>query len=136
MQKSSFVDVCLVSKYASGFRNSHWCSVEKVVLKYFAIFTGKYLYWNLFLTKLQAISRIRTEYKYLSVLVSFRIQSECGEKIEKKNYGSFCSLWLYLLISIMKRYTERCALQLYCTSLIYMNSKSKVTENIFNLQGW
>ena len=80
LQKSSFVDVCLVSKYASGFRNSHWCSVEKVALKNFAIFTGKHLHWSLFLTKLQAISRIRTEKKYLYVLVSFPIQSECGEK--------------------------------------------------------
>ena len=84
MQKSSFVDVFLVSKYASGFRNSHRCSVEKVVLKIFAIFTGKHWCWSLFLTKLQVISRIRTEYEYLSVLVSFRIQSKCGEKIEKK----------------------------------------------------
>ena len=64
------------------------------------------------LTKLQAISRIWTEYEYLSVLVSFRIQSECGKKTEKKNCGSFRSLWLQLLISIMKRCTEQCALQL------------------------
>ena len=53
----------------------------------------------------------------------------------KKNCGS-CSLWLRLLIAIMQRCTEQCALHLYCTSLIYVHSKSKVTENIFNLQEW
>ena len=59
------------------------------------------------------------------------------EKRLKKNiWGSFRSLWLWLLIAIMKRWAERCALQLYCTSLIYVHSKSKVTENIFNLQAW
>ena len=38
----------------------------------------------------------------------------------------------------MKRCAERCALQLHCTSLIYIyiHPKSKVTENIFNLQEW
>ena len=54
----------------------------------------------------------------------------------EKNCGSFRSLWLWLLIAIMQRCIERCALQLYCTSLIYVHSKSKVTENIFNLQEW
>ena len=54
----------------------------------------------------------------------------------EKNCGSFRSLWLWLLIAIMKRCAERCALQLYYTSLIYVHSKSKVTENIFNLQEW
>ena len=55
------------------------------------------------------------------------------EKNWKKNCGSFRSLWLWLL---MKRCTERCALQLYWTSLIYVHSKSRVTENILNLQEW
>ena len=36
----------------------------------------------------------------------------------------------------MKRCTEQYTLQLYCTSLIYVHSKSKVTENIFNFQEW
>ena len=54
----------------------------------------------------------------------------------KKICGSFRSLWLCLLITSMQRCTEQCALQLYCTSLIYVHSKSKVTENIFNLQEW
>ena len=36
----------------------------------------------------------------------------------------------------MKRCAERRALQLHCTSLIYVHSKSKVPENIFNLQEW
>ena len=54
----------------------------------------------------------------------------------KKICGSFRSLWLCLLIASMQRCTEQCALQLYCTSLIYVHSKSKVTENIFNLQEW
>ena len=54
LQKSSLVDVCLVSKYVSGLRDSHRYSVEKAVLKIFAIFTGKHLCQNLFLTKLQA----------------------------------------------------------------------------------
>ena len=54
----------------------------------------------------------------------------------KKNCGNFLSLWLWLLIAIMKRCAEPCALQLYCTSLIYVHSKSKVTENIFNLLEW
>ena len=54
----------------------------------------------------------------------------------KKICGSFRPLWLCLLIASMQRCTEQCALQLYCTSLIYVHSKSKVTENIFNLQEW
>ena len=32
------------------------CSIKKVVLENFAIFTGKHLYWNVFLIKLPAIS--------------------------------------------------------------------------------
>ena len=32
--------------------------------------------------------------------------------------GCFCLIWLWLLIAIMKRCAERCALQLYRTSLI------------------
>ena len=39
------------------------------------------------------------------------------------------SLWLCVLIAIVKRCAEPCALQLYCTSLIYVHSKSKVTES-------
>ena len=36
-------------------RNSHQkCSEKKIVLKNFAIFSGKHLCWSLFLTKLQA----------------------------------------------------------------------------------
>ena len=36
-------------------RSSHQrCSIEKPVLKNFVIFTGKQLYWSLFLVKLQA----------------------------------------------------------------------------------
>ena len=36
----------------------------------------------------------------------------------RKNFcGCFRFIWLWLLISIMKRYAERCALQLYHTSL-------------------
>ena len=70
-------------------------------------------------------------YQYLSV---FGLNA--GKKIKKKNCGSFRSLWLWLLIAIMKRCAERCALQLYCTFLTYVHSKSKVTENIFNLQEW
>ena len=81
-------------------------------------------------------SCIRTEYKYLSILISFHIQSECRKKTGKKNCDSFCSLWLWLLLAIMKRCTKWCALQLYCTSLIYLHLKSKVTENIFNHQEW
>ena len=54
----------------------------------------------------------------------------------KKNCGSFHSLWLWLLIAIMKRCAEPSALQLHCTSLIYVNSNSKVTENIFNFLEW
>ena len=98
MQKSSFVDVCLVSKYASGFRNSHQCSVEKAVLKNFAILTGKHLCWSL-LIKLQAISCIQTEYEYLSVLVSFHIQSKCRGKNEKKK-----KKWLLLLFMAVVTY--------------------------------
>ena len=51
------------------------------------------------------------------------------KKIEKiENCGSFSFLWLWLLIAIMKRCSEQCALQLYCTSLMYIHSKSKVTK--------
>ena len=54
----------------------------------------------------------------------------------KKNCDSYRSLWLWLLIAIMERFAEPCALQLHCTSLIYVHSKSKVTEKIFNLLEW
>ena len=38
---------CIIS------RNNHWkCSVKKAVLKNFANFTGKHLFWSLFLIKL------------------------------------------------------------------------------------
>ena len=115
MQKSFLVDVWLVSKYASGFRNSHRCSVEKAVLKHFAIFTRKHLCWSLFSIKLQAFFP-HSDW----IRVSLCIQSKCGKTIEKKNCGYFHSLWLWLLTAITKRCAERCALQLYCTSLIYI----------------
>ena len=54
----------------------------------------------------------------------------------EKNCGSFRSLWLWRLIAIMKRCAKTCTLQLYSTSLIYVHSKSKVTENICNLLEW
>ena len=54
----------------------------------------------------------------------------------KRKYGFFRSLWLWLLIAIMKRCAEPCALQLHCTSLICLHSKSEVTENIFNFLEW
>ena len=61
-------------------------------------------------------------------------------KNKQTNCGYFCSLWLWPFTAIMKRCTERCTFELYCTSLIYIYiyiySKSKVTENIFNLQEW
>ena len=131
MQKSSLVEIWLVSKYAFEFRNSHWFSVEKTVLNNFAIFTGKLLCWILFLTKLQAFFS-HSDW----IRVSYCIQFWCGKKFWKKNCGSFRSLWLWLLIAIMKISTEWCALQLYWTSLIHVHSKSRVTENIFNLQEW
>ena len=118
LQKSSLVDVWLVSKYAFGFRNSHRCSVEKVFLKHFANYSAFELKTSISL------------YQYLSVF-----SLNVGKKM-KKNCGFFCFLWLWLLITIMKRCVEQCALELYCTSLLYVHSKSKVTENIFNLQEW
>ena len=67
LQKSSLVDVWLVSKYASGFRNSHRCSVEKAVLKHFAIFTGNTCVGVSFQQSCKSSSRIRIECEYLSV---------------------------------------------------------------------
>ena len=107
--KSSLVDVWLVSKYASGSRNSHRCSVEKAFLKHFAIFSGKHLFWSLFLTKLQAFFP-HSDW----IRVSLCIQSKWGKKIEKK-CGYFRSLWLWLPTAVTKKCSERCALQLYCT---------------------
>ena len=41
-------------------KSSHWrCSIKKVVLKNFAIFTGKHLCWSTFLIKLQACNFIK-----------------------------------------------------------------------------
>ena len=112
MQKSYLTDIWMVSKYTSGFRNSHQCSIEKTVLKHFANYSP---------------FKLNTSTSPYSVWMQ--------EKIEKK-CGSFCSLWLWQLIAIMKRCSEWCTLQFYCSSLIYVHSKSKVTENIFNLQEW
>ena len=48
------------------------------------------------------------------------------EKLHRRKilYGCFSSLWLQLLIAIMKRYAERCALQLYRTSLCLIKDES------------
>ena len=43
----------------------------------------------------------------------------------EKKWGSFHSLWLWLLIAIMNRCAERCPLQLYRISLIYVRFKIK-----------
>ena len=104
------------------FRNSHRCSVEKTVLKYFAIFTGNTSVGVSFQQSCRPSSHIRTEYESLSVYIQFK----CGEKIEKKKKcGYFRSLWLWLLTAIMKKCAERCALQLYCTSSIYIYIQNK-----------
>ena len=43
-----------ISKFCKKLRSSHQkCSIKKAVLKNFTIFTGKYLYWSLFLIKSQ-----------------------------------------------------------------------------------
>ena len=134
MQKSSLVDVWLVSKYASGFRNSRQCSVEKAVLKHSAIFTGKHLCWSLFLTNLQAFFP-HSDW----IWVSLHIQSKCRKKLKKKKkivatfvlYG--CGYLLLLQKDAQNNAHYNCIVPLY---YIYIHSKSKVTENIFNLQEW
>ena len=51
------------------YRSSHWrCYVKQGVLKNFANFTGKHLYWSLFLRKLQAL---------LLVTIKKRLQHKC-----------------------------------------------------------
>ena len=80
LHKSSLVDVLLVSKYASGFRNSHPCSVEKAVLKHdFANFLAFELNTSISLY-------------YLSVF-----SLNVGKKLKKK-------LWLILFFVAVATY--------------------------------
>ena len=52
--RTKSIDASAVSLALIGLRSSHLsCSIEKTVLKNFAIFTGKHLCWSLFLIKLQ-----------------------------------------------------------------------------------
>ena len=52
--RTKSIDAIAVSLALIGLRSSHLsCSIEKTVLKNFAIFTGKHLCWSLFLIKLQ-----------------------------------------------------------------------------------
>ena len=104
MQKNSLIDVWLASKFTSGIRNNHRCSVEKAVLKNFVMFTGKHLCWSLFLTKLQAFL---PHSDWTRVSLCIRI-SPYPIWMREKNW----------------------------TSLIYVHSKSKLIENIYNLQEW
>ena len=46
---------CVEQINPKTFRSSHLrCSIKEAVLKNFAIFTGKHMFWNLFLIKLEA----------------------------------------------------------------------------------
>ena len=111
-------------------------SVEKAVLKNFAIFTKKTPCWTLFITKLQAFFQ-HSDWKWVSLYIRISPYSVwMREKNWKKNCGTICSLWLWLVIAIVKECAERCRLQWYCTSVMNVHSKSKVTENISNLQEW
>ena len=40
--------------------------------------------------------------------------------LKKIFFDCFLLIWLWLFIAIMKRWAEQCALQLYCTSLIFV----------------
>ena len=84
MQKGSLLDVWLVFKCASGFRNSHWCSLEKAVLKNFAILGGKHMRCSLILTKLQAFFLV------------FSLNAK--KKLKKKK------MWLLLFLMLVATY--------------------------------
>ena len=101
MQKSSLVDVCLVSKYASGFRDSHRYSAEKAVLKknFRNIYRKTPMLEPFFSQSCRPFSCIRTEYEYLSVSVSLCIQSECGKRpatLSKRASNTSFFLWILL----------------------------------------
>ena len=59
------------SVYYGQIESSHRCSIAKSVLKNFAIFTGKFLCWSLFWTKLQACNFLkkRLQHRYFPVNV-------------------------------------------------------------------
>ena len=50
---------------------------------------------------------------FLTIVIMVREQFYRGKIL----CGYFCFVWLQLFLAIIKRYTERCVLQLYCTSL-------------------
>ena len=55
--KAAILALCCSKFKNSIFRSSHQtCSMKKAVLKNFAIFTGKYLSWNIFLIILRALA--------------------------------------------------------------------------------
>ena len=50
-----FTAKMIVKVRIMGIKSSHWmCSMKKAIFKNFAIFTGKHLFWSLFLIKLHA----------------------------------------------------------------------------------
>ena len=54
---------------------------------------------------------------FLTILIMVTMQFFSREVL----CGSFRFIWMWLLITIVKRYTEGCTLQLYCTSLKLMS---------------
>ena len=112
MQKSSLVDVWLFSKYVSGFRNSHWCSVEKAVPKHSAIFAGKHQCCSLFLTNLQAFFPV--------------LSLNAEKKNEKKNVAPSVLYGCGYLLLLWKGHRKVCTkIVLYLFNICTFKIKSK-----------
>ena len=116
LQKSSLVDVWLVSKYVSGFRNSHRHSVEKAALKNFAIFTGKHLYWSLFLTKLQALFP-HSDWIQVSLRISIFLYSVW---MQGKNWKKNLQLIPFFMALATYCYYERVCRMIHTTFVLYL----------------
>ena len=115
MQKSSLVDVWLVSKYTSAFRNSHRCSVEKAVLKNSAIFAGKHLCCSLFLTNLQAFFPV----------LSLNVEKKWKKK-KKKNVAPSVLYGCGYLLLLWKVHRKVCTtIVLYLFNICTFKTKNK-----------
>ena len=63
----------LLWKYELNLRSIHWsCSVKKGVLRNFANFTGKQLWWSLFLTGLKACNFIKKRLQHRCFPLEFK----------------------------------------------------------------
>ena len=89
--------------------------------------TGKFLQYIYFMLVTENYQKIWSRcfvHKFPFIDIFKQYYSKLQLYWRKILCGYFCFLSLWLLIAIMKRYAERCALQLYRTSLITFKAYS------------